>query len=87
MDINKVKQHMLTIINWIDNERTIKTDLNKNKTLVQAWKQTWKRALRSAKTDYERAEISLYLDTLSYKIMHMVTWDEMKKLVRSICIR
>ena len=87
MNITKVKQHMLTIINWIDNERTIKTDLNKNKTLVQAWKQTWKRALRSATTDYERAEISLYLDTLSYKIMHMVTWEEMKKLVRSICIR
>ena len=86
-NIRKVKRDILSTVMWLDTDTSIKTDLSRNKQLVAYWKHAWKMALNNAKTDYERAEITLYLDALTFKVMHMVTWQEMSKLVCSICIK
>lgn len=87
MIINKTKKSILGIIVWLDSETSIKTDLSRNKHLIQYWKDVWKRAIDNSKTELEKATCQMYYDALSYKMIKSYTWETMKKIVRSTCIR
>ena len=85
--IKKRLEDYIRIVNWIDEETSIKTEYMKKRRAYEAWKEYWTLAKKQAKTPLETARITGIYASINNKMQEGLTWKQFKDLCIDIARR
>lgn len=85
--IKKRLEDYIRIVNWIDEETSIKTEYMKKRRTYEAWKEYWSLAKKQAKTPLERARIIGIYYSINNKMQEELNWEEFRDLCIDIARR
>lgn len=85
--IKKRLEDYIRIVNWIDEETTIKTEYMKKRRAYEAWKEYWTLAKKQANTPIERARIIGIYGSISNAMQEELNWKQFKELCIDIARR
>lgn len=85
--IKKRLEDYIRIVNWIDEEPSIKTEYMKKRRTYEAWKEYWSLAKNQAKTPLERARIIGIYYSINNKMQEELNWKQFKELCIDIARR